>query len=36
MAKHISHRGYWYIPIEYINEICKLRDKIKKLESKGE
>ena len=29
-----SHKGYWYIPIEYIEEICRLREKIRK--NKGE
>ena len=29
-----SHKGYWYIPIEYIEELAKLREKIRKI--KGE
>ena len=32
--KHISHKGYRYVPIEYIKEIARLREKIRK--SKGE
>lgn len=32
--KHISHKGYIYVPIEYIEKITRLREKIRK--SKGE
>lgn len=34
MVRHVSHKGYWYIPIEYIKKIARLREKIRK--SKGE
>lgn len=25
-----SHKGYWYIPIEYIKELARLREIIRK------
>ena len=25
-----SHKGYWYIPIEYIKELARLREKIRR------
>lgn len=28
--KHINHKGYIYIPIEYIEEIARLREIIRK------
>ncbi len=34
MAKHVSSTNYQYVPIEYIKEIARLREKIR--ESKGE
>lgn len=29
--KHISYKEYRYVPIEYIEEIVRLREKIRKI-----
>lgn len=29
MVKHVSHKGYRYVPIEYIQELARLREKMR-------
>ena len=33
MAKHISSKDYKYIPIEYIKEIARLREKLREVKN---